>query len=71
MDDRRFDALARSLGATSSRRGTLAALAAIGLAAGGPPPIVEAGKKRRCKKDSPPGQCCKHGTCTCKNGGKV
>lgn len=76
MDQARFDALARALGNGMSRRGALlAALTALptagALAQTGEPDGAKK-KRKRCRKDSPEGQCCtnKKG-CACDNGGVV
>jgi len=72
MDAAGFDTLTRTLAVTATRRGAVAAL--LGLAAGAWSVGGGAGK-RRCRRDSPPGQCCRkrHGAiaCTCDDGGTV
>jgi len=71
MEGTRFDSVVRALGAGGTRRGFVGLLAA--LAAGGA--AADAGAKRKCRSDSPAGQCCrKKGgvvSCTCTNGGTV
>lgn len=72
MDGTRFDAIARLLGRAASRRAALAALVGLAAAGGGLP---AADAKRKCRRSSPPGQCCRKRqgvvACTCRNGGEV
>lgn len=74
MDGRRCDDLVRLLGGASTRRGLLAALGGLGLIAD-IAPDARAGKRRRCRTSSPPGQCCKKNggvvRCECGNGGEA
>lgn len=87
MDERRFDDLARALGAGLTRRG-LGAAAALAGAAGIVAALTDEDgdaaskrrdhgprgqhQKRKCRRTSPAGQCCRRdGTCTCSNGGTV
>lgn len=59
MDDIRFDRLARLLGARANRRGALAALAALGLAA----TDADAGRRKRCKPKCAACMRCVRGRC--------
>ena len=72
MNQTRLDALARALAGGMTRRSALAVLAGIAAVALPGEDISAKKRKRRCRKDSPPGQCCrKKGgeiTCACKEG---
>ncbi len=69
MDQHRFDALARTVGEWTTRRGALALLAGLGLGSFGTLE-VEARKNGRCKPSCPECSKCKKGKCKKKKNGK-